>query len=49
MQQSTVNEYIFVQQSSVLFQENCQRSQNEQKLYMEWQHAIRGWQNAEEA
>jgi predicted RNase H-like nuclease (RuvC/YqgF family) len=32
-----------------LFQENCQRSENEQKLYIEWQHAVRGWRNAEEA
>jgi hypothetical protein len=38
MEHSTVNEYIF--------RENYQRSQNEQKLYMAWQQAVSGWQNA---
>jgi hypothetical protein len=37
MEHSTVNEYIF--------QENFQRSQIEQKLYMAWQQAVSGWQN----
>jgi uncharacterized protein YlxW (UPF0749 family) len=46
MEQSTVNEYIFGQQRSVLFQENYQRSQKEQKLYMAWQQAVSGWRNA---
>jgi hypothetical protein len=34
VQHNTVNEYTLIQQSSVLFQENYQRNQNEQKLYM---------------
>jgi hypothetical protein len=37
MEHSTVNEYIF--------QENYQRNQNEQKLYMACQQAVSGWQN----
>jgi hypothetical protein len=42
-EQSTLNEYIFGQQRSVLFQENYQRSQNEQKINMAWQQAVSGW------
>jgi seryl-tRNA synthetase len=46
MQQNTVNEYTLIQQSSVLFQENYQRNQNEQKLYMEWRAADNAWKIA---
>jgi hypothetical protein len=46
MQQNTVNEYTLIQQSSVLFEGNYQRSQNEQKLYKKWQHAVSGWRAA---
>jgi hypothetical protein len=49
MQPSTIDEYALIQQNNVLFQENCQHNQNEQKLYMEWQYAVNGWQNAENA
>jgi hypothetical protein len=44
-----VNEYTLIQQNSVLFQENYQRNENEQKLYMEWQHAVSGWCAADNA
>jgi len=37
MQPSTIDKYALTQQNNVLFQENCQCNQNEQKLYMEWQ------------
>uniref|UniRef100_A0A1B6E0G7 Pre-C2HC domain-containing protein n=1 Tax=Clastoptera arizonana TaxID=38151 RepID=A0A1B6E0G7_9HEMI len=43
---NTPNEYILSQQNQALFQENCQRSQNEQQLYIQWQYAVNGWQSA---
>jgi len=49
MQPSTIDEYGLTQENNVLFQENCQRNQNEQKLYMEWQYAVSEWRNAENA
>jgi hypothetical protein len=44
-----MNQYTLIQQSSVLFEQNYQCNQNEQKLYMEWQHAVSGWRAADNA
>jgi hypothetical protein len=49
IQPSTIDEYALTQQNNVLFQENCQHNQNEQKLYIEWQYAVNGWRNAKNA
>ena len=49
MQPNTTDQYALTQQNKVLFQQNCQRNQNEQKLYTEWQYAVNGWRNAKNA
>ena len=36
----TANEAVLLHQNNALFQENYQRSQNEQMLYNEWQNVI---------
>jgi hypothetical protein len=39
-QPTSANEAVLLHQNNVLFQENYQRSQNEEVLYNEWQKAI---------
>ena len=39
-QPTTANEAVLLHQNNVLFQENYERSQNEQVLYNEWQKGI---------
>jgi uncharacterized protein involved in tolerance to divalent cations len=37
---ATPGEALLMQQNTVLFQENCVRSQNEQALYAAWKKAV---------